>query len=578
MTQAEVQAHPFWGKFQQRIGPVINAMTQRGLISPNESGVLMQILRNSYPMMHQLIENLNMRYSEMNDPQMDSEIYNWIQPAVQQAKIKVQQMTGGFGRGFGGGGFGMGGGFGGGGFGFGGGGAPVGFGFDSMRGGSRPGAPGGVPTSPWGGAAGKDTFAASGSSGGIASLFGGDTKQPTQRDKQVADQMKPQAPAPVTPVSWKEPAELDAKTFNLDGSVEVTTTKFELYDGSKALNVIVHDQKVGYTSDSEVIEKYKGIFDIFPEASRKILTVAYQQLKVLHVSREEMVKMVQAITAAAGKMNTVEAKIRAIISSAGHFNKNAYEEFVRMFIDELEFHIQCGELCDSFHPKNILNRPRGLEDVLAWITGDVGKDMAAAMKGMEGFTERLNKLLEILVEEFATGLNRRILNPQTDMTMLDDFYRALPGMWTEDYGITFRNTEDLVNIFLATRETVDGSKSATAVKADSELKKKLDDLCKQFTLLFVPRTVTWCNYAKSAVCRYDEAGNCQPAVTSRQQPRNDVEFFLNGILDNWSTCRDTMVKWAPRNVYMEVDEETFCLQYGYTTNNCLWCGCSKFWH
>lgn len=570
MTQAEVQGHPFWGKFQQRIGPVINAMTQRGMISPNESGILVQILRNSYPMMHQLIENLNMRYSEMNDTQMDSEIYQWIQPAIQQAKIKVQQMTGGFGRGFG-----M---SGGGGFGFGGGGcAPVGFGFDSMRGGSRPGVPGGVPTSPWGGGAGKDMFSTTGSGESIASLFGGSTKQPTQRETQVAEAMKPKALGPVTPVSWKAPVQIDSHTYELNGNVEVTATKFELYDGSKALNVIVHDQKVGYTSDSEVIEKYKGIFGIIPDSSRRILTVAYQQLKIMHVGREEMIKMVQAITASAGKMNTVEAKLRAIISAAGHFNKNAYEEFVKMFLDELEFHIQCGELCDSFHPKNILNRPRGLEDVLAWVTGDVGKDMAAAMKGMEGFTDRLNKLLEILVEEFATGLNRRILNPLTDMTMLDDFYRALPGMWTEDFGITFKNTEDLVNLFLATRETVDGSKSATAVKADSELKKKLDELCKQFTLLFVPRTVTWCNYAKSAVCRYDESGNCQPAVTSAQQPRNDVEFFLNGILDNWRTCRDTMVKWAPRNVYMEVDEETFCLQYGYTTNNCLFVACTKYW-
>ena len=574
MTQAEVQAHPFWGKFQQRIGPVINALTQRGMVSPNESGVLIQILRNSYPMMHQLIENLNQRYSEMNDAQMDSEIYNWIQPACQQAKMRVQQMTGGFGRGFGGGGFGVPG-FGGGGGGWGNS-APVGFGFDSMRGGANPGTPGGVPTSPWS-TPGKDMFATSGS-GGIASLFGGSTPAPSQRDRQVADAMKPKAPAPVTPVSWKEPTKIDSNTYELSGSIEVTAEKYGLYDGSKATNVIIHDQKVGYTSDHEVIEKYKGIFDVIPESHRRILTVSYQQLKVLHVGRDEFLKMVQSIHANAGRMSSVESKLKTIITEAGHYNKNAYDEFVRLFVDELEAHIQCGELCDSFHPKNILNRPRGLEDILAWVTGDVGKDMAAAMKGMENFTEKLNKLIEILIEEFAIGLQRRILNPQTDMTMLDDFYRALPGVWTEDHGITFRNTEDLVNIFLATRETIDGSKSATAVKADTELKRKLDDLCKQFTLLFVPRTVTWCNYAKSAVCRYDDTGNCQPAVTPRQQPRNDVEFFLAAILSNWDVCRDTMIKWAPRNVYMEVDEETFCLQYGYTTNGPIWIGTSRYWH
>lgn len=568
MTQAEIQAHPFFGKFQQRIGVVINAMGQRGMISPNESGVLVNIIKNSPANIFQLIENLNMRFSEINDTQMDSEIYNWIQPAVQQAKMRVQQMTGGFGGGGFGGGFGgaPGWGGGGGGFGF----RPQGFGYDNMR----PNR-GGIPTSPWGGA--KDMFSTPGGSGGISDMFGGATKPPTQREKQVATQMKPVTPRPNAPASWKAPEPIDSHTYELEGGVEVTVSKYKLYNENTATNVVVYDDKVGYTSDHEVIEKYKGIFDLFPGSSSKVLSVAYQQLKLLKVGREEMLKLIQSVNQEAGKMGSVDTKLRAIISSAGHFNKNAYEEFTRLFIDELEFHIQCGELCDSFHPKNILNRPRGLEDVLAWITGDVGKEMKAAIDGMDGFHTRLNQLVGIIIDEFAIGLHKRILNPLSDTTMLDDFYRALPGMWTVDCGNSFSNTEDLINLFLATRETIEGSKSAGAVRANSELTKRLDELCKQFTLLFVPRTVTWCNYAKSTVCAYDENGNCQPSVTSTNQPRNDVEYFLIQALEQWDTGRDPMLKWAPRNLYMEIDEETFCFQYGHTTNGPIWIGTARYW-
>lgn len=563
MTQAEMQNHPFFQLFSRRLSVVINGCQQRGMVSPNEVGVLTNILKNSYPQMHQFVENLVMRYSEINDNQMDNEIFNWLQAPIQQARLQVQRMTGGFGSGFGTGVAPWGGG----------GGAPRGFGYDSFNRGA------GIPSSPFsagsmfspgnpgmGVARGRDNFAAPPKSD-VTSLLG----TPSNSNKPADNNQQ-------SKVVWKEPEAGDTSTWNLSGEVEITMNKYSLANNTDARELIVYDPRVGYTSDSEVLEKYRKVFNIFPSTRRKVLTVCYQQVKVIHAPQEELQKLTMAICACAGKVNGVEAKLRAMIATASHFNKCTYEEFSKLFIDEVEKHINCGELCDSAHPKQILNRPDKLEDILDWVTGDINKDMLAALNGMKGFREKLNKLLEILIEEFASGLHKRIINVRTDMTALSTFYRALPGAWTNDCGITVTNTEDLVNLFLATRETIEGSKTASAVSADSALKKKLEELTKEYTMIFVPRVATWCNYSKADVCKYDTTGNCQPACFSKLQPRNDVEFFTNKMLEMWTVSRDTMLKWAPRNIHMEIDEETYVLQYGRTTDDCTWVGTAIYWH
>ena len=570
MTQQEVMNHPFWGKVQQRVGVVINGLMQRGQLNPNESQLFVQLLKQSYPALHNFIERLNMNYQEITDQQMDMEIYNMLVQggAINQVKARMAQMTGGFGVGFGtgGGAWGGGGGFGGG--------RPVGFGFDPGFGGAR-----GIPTSPFGGGGGQrspsvGTFEAPPSS--PASLFGGGG-QPTKRENAVKQALKPDVKSPVAPPQWKAPEVVDEKSYDLVG-VAAQITRFNLSTGESARRVIVYDPKVGYTSDHEVLEKYKSVFDLFPDSRRKFITIAYQQLKIVRVGRDEFLKMATALSIAVNKAANVEAKLRAIIATLRPFSVDAYSEFSRLFLDELEMHIQCGELCDSAHPKNILNRPNKIEDVLAWITGDINKDMLAAMRGMDGFEVRLEALLNVMIETLVASLPKIILDTNSDMTTLDDFYRALPGIWTTDCGTTFSNCEDLVNVFLATRETIEGSKTANASKSESVLKTKLTELSKHFTMIFLPRVISWCNYSKADVCRYDEKGNCQPACFSKLQPRNDVEFFVEDTLEKWDTSRDTKYKWAPKNLLLQIDEETYTFQYGRTTDGQGWCGTAIYWH
>lgn len=575
MTQQEVMSHPYWGKFQQRLGPVINGMTQRGMVSPNESQLLVQLLRNSYPQLHSFIERICMNYPEMTDQQMDSEIFNMLSNgAIQTVKAKISQMSGG---GFGGGGWGSGGGFGGGWGGGNGFGRPVGFGYDRGFGGGTGGGFG-IPSSPFSGGntnrGGGANFEAPQPS--ATSIFGGGTTHDARKEN-IAAAMRPDSKTPASNSEWKTPKSIDEKSMAMNG-VTALINKFELSTGEAARRVIIHDSKVGYTSDSEVLEKYKSVFTLFPDSRRKFLTIAYQQLKLVKVNREEFVKMAMALSVAVSKANDVESKLRAILATLSDFNHAAYGEFTRIFLDELELHIQCGELCDSHHPKNILNRPDSIEDVLAWVTGDINKDMLAAMHGMEGFEKRLNDLLSVLIDGLVASLPKIILDTKNDTTMLDDFYRALPGIWTNDCGMSLRNTEDLFNLFLATRETIESSKSANAIKAESVLRKKLDELGKQFTMIFLPRVVSWCNYSKADVCRYDEKGNCQPDVFPSNQPRNDVEFFVEETLEQWDDSRDTRFRWSPKNLLMEIDEETYCLQYGRTTNNPPFICSVKYWH
>lgn len=570
MTQQEIMQHPFFGKFQQRIGPVINAMIQRGMLTVSESDYLTRALKSNFNPIMQFIENINMRYpQEMNDGHMDTEIFNWLQPLIQQVRTSMNRMTGGFGTGFNPG-FAGGGMWGGG---CGGMGRPVGFGFDSFVGGRNPGFGGGTR-------GGTDIFAQPGNNGAsVASLFGTTGgQQPAKRQEQVKEALKPAIDKPVAPAAWKAPEADTEKNYEFTG-VDMQVTKFNLSTNDAALRFIIHDPKVGYTSDSNVLERYKDLFGMFPATRRKFMTIAYQQLRVLPVNHDEFMKMAQALSVAVNKCSDVESKLRAIIANSSRCGDVAsYMMFNKLFLDELEMHIQCGELCDSHHPKNILNRPDRIEDLLAWVTGDIDKNMLAAMRGMEGFCDRLNELIGIIIETVVAGLPKIILDPVNDMTVLAEFSRALPGIWTDDCGSTFKNTEDLINIFIATRETVERSKSADAVKNESTLKQTLTMLNKQFTMIFLPRVVSWCNYSKADVCRYDERGNCQPACYSKLQPRNDVEFFVEDTLEKWDTSRDTRFKWAPKNIYMEIDEETFCLQYGRTTNGQPYICSNKYWH
>ena len=564
MTPAEVQAHPFFQKFTERLQVVINCLVQRGMVSVDESQQIGVAIRQNNPQIwgaiYNLIDRLNMSYSQMNDTQMDQAIYSWLDVIIRT--MRASSMNRGLPMG-GGGGFGMpqtppmfggGGGFGGQGFGF------------------RPGA----PVSPFGGNRMGGMFCGGQASTPLTAMLGGGNnnkpQQPgnnNQRSNQPANNAKK--------ANWKNPEQTDSKSFSLKEGVEITATKYTLYNGDLARNVIVYDPKVGYVSDSEVIEKYRPVFTALGPTKKNCMTVFYQRLKAIPVPREEFLKLARTVAEQVGKANGVDAQLRAIISTASHFGKAAYDEFAKLFLDELDAHIQCGELCDSTHPKNILNRPNDLESVLAWVTGEVGKEMVAAMNGMTGFKERLQKLMEVLISEMAAGLYRRILNTKTDMTVIDDFYRALPGMWTSDCGQTFQNTEDLINVFLTTKETIDGSKTANAVRAETELTNQLEALNKQFTLIFVPRIVTWCNYAKSEVVAYDNNGKCKPTVVSRLQPRNDMEFFIKEILEICQNNRDTMLRWTPRNIYFEIEEETYVLQYGLTTDNLLWAGTSKYW-
>ena len=567
MTQQEVVAHPYWQKFQARLPVVINSLVQRGMISPNVQNVLVNIIRNSYPMMHQFIENLNMRYSELTDQQLDAEIFQWIQPAANQAIAQVRQMTGGFGVGFGGAGAG----FGGGGFGMR---QPVGFGYDSGRQVMPSGTmPGGIPVSPFSGGQNPDPFRPD----NPTSMFGGTPKPQTQREKHIEDQMKPKVEQPPAPIKWEKPVIEGEKNVELT-NVTAQITKYTLCTGDRAIRVIVHDSKVGYTSDYDALNRYKGIFSMFSDPRRKFLTVVYQQLKLIDVGKDEFSKLVNSVATAVSKAQNIEGKLRAIISTSSGFSVAAYDAFNKLFLDELQFHIECGELCDSPHPKNILNRPAKIEQVLAWLTGDIDKGMLSAMRGMKGFEDRLNTLLRVIIDGIVATLPRRILDASRDMTLLDDFYRAIPGIWTDDCGETFKNTNDLVDIFLATRETVDGSKSSGAVKADSILKETLNELSKHFTLIFVPRVASWCNYSKADVCRYDPTGNCQPTVFSPLQPRNDVEFFVNESLDKFTNSKDQVARWTPKNIYLELDEETYCLQYGRTTDDVSYVCTSRYWH
>ena len=53
---------------------------------------------------------------------------------------------------------------------------------------------------------------------------------------------------------------------------------------------------------------------------------------------------------------------------------------------------------------------------------------------------------------------------------------------------------------------------------------------------------------------------------------------MNETLEKFTNSKDQIIRWTPKNIYLELDEETYCLQYGRTTDDVSYVCTSRYWH
>ena len=116
-----------------------------------------------------------------------------------------------------------------------------------------------------------------------------------------------------------------------------------------------------------------------------------------------------------------------------------------------------------------------------------------------------------------------------------------------------------------------------AVAAGSALKQKIDELDKQFTVFWMWRSVTWTDYPASSAVAYTENGECYPTVWNLKAPKSDVAYFIGEIMRAIEEGADAAKKRIPNAIYLEFEESTYAMNYGWTVDAQLWLGCSRYW-
>ena len=397
--------------------------------------------------------------------------------------------------------------------------------------------------------------------------------QPTPEKKQEP----PKKPAvQLMNKDWKPPMlvgeELELKP-NLKVSVNVA--KYQLSNGEQLCRVIADDPRIRYVSDEDVLRVFKPLTSIH-DTKHKFLTVAYKRIKLLNVPKEEFLRFAQTLSAEVAKNGrSPETKIRTIIAQTQKCSVACMKAFTELILDEYNDRAAAGALVPSNNPKAILDIST-LEGLLRLATDSLPKATQEILSAGKNYAAARDRLISQLIDSLVLDLPQIIINPETDTTTLDDLSRVLPVVWTQD-GVNYRGTEDLFNMFIETRETINGSKSDGAVKAEGALSAAINEINRNFTAVVVHRIASWTNFPKLRLVDYEPNGNCIPTVINPSAPVNDIQVMLVEALDRFRVSKDRRPIKSPKTLRMECDEETYLLDYDMTTDDYIWVGSSRFW-
>lgn len=562
-TPEQLVRHPVYAHFRQRLDFCVNNLLQTGQMTPQEASIIQTMMQQAGPGTLNFIGGIMTRYASIDDAGMDAEINTNFLPSIRQ--VAQQRLTAGAGLMYG---------------------SPMvqpGYGVPMA------GTTWRTPMTPY-------MQPAPGVVVQPRPMFTPGTGHPGSMFQQVApppaptpashQQQQPQQPAPkpADRIPYKQPEPVSS-TYDTTvcGCVKVRMDKYARFDGSSIYRVAVHDPRIRYSNDQEALNAYKGIFaGVKKPEDHKFLTVIYKQLKALPVDKQEFHKLASAVAAEVLKAGqSLETKLRAVVSTLQKVSvqQAAVTEFQKLVLEEFDSHLRAGALCDSCHPEAIVSCPSSVQGLLDLYVGDIDKNMLHALRSMPGFQETLERILNTIVDTMIKQLPQYILDPTRDRTIIDDISRVIPQVWSPDEGASLRGTDDIFEIFLKSRETIGDSKTDSAVKAESDLAAKTAELSKHFTLVYVHRVASWCNYAKSEAVHYKSNGNCQPYVADPNSVNNDLAYFCVEVLRAaQSTKMASSFRTSPHTVYCEIDEETFMLDYDWTTDGKLWLGISRFWH
>lgn len=553
--------HHYWKLAAAMLPRVVQTLQMRGEIGPNEAQLLLR--QNGGPAFANFVNNVAMQFATLSSEQQMGDLLaeNLIKPMV--IEMRQQRMAGG----------GYGGGYGGGGYGFG---RPMMMGGGGMFGGGFGRAGGGY-------FGGGSTFGASLKlPGGGGGYFGNGQQQQERRERGDMNNDTPKREERKTEVrkEWKAPVQNGTplnKNLNANG-VKVIRKTFEGFDGIPCTEVIAIDDRARYLTPYEAAEAYKSLLD--EVGGRKFMTVAYRQVKVLKVNREQFKKLVKAVSGAVSNINPNDnaARIKAIMAASGEYPSSAVSAYHKLIVDEFNEHVLAGELTDS--PADHLTwavEASNLQGIYDMLAGNLSADTKAALQQIKDFDNALNRIVSSVIDTVVLeGMVHRIFDPLNDPTVLDVYSRVLPPMWKNDALDAWEGTDNLFNKFICANRKVNGSTGEAAAIAEQALKQRLSIMDNHFTVVQVPRIITWTNCESSSAAAWDEHGRCVPRSFTDQSFDNDVAFFLARAIKTIGASEVPAYTKIPHKLVCEVEEGIVTLDYGITTDGALWTGSLRY--
>lgn len=417
--------------------------------------------------------------------------------------------------------------------------------------------------------------------GNGSSIFGSGQPQqpapmPVAQPQQQTNKPKAQILQSTAKKAWAEPHLEEGvvnKTFaNSTGDVAFKASNFLRSNGERITEVFCIDTQIRHLGKDEIIESIKRLPGVL--ANQYFVTCVHYEPLVINASMDDMInlslKFGKEFSSELGMLHTGHgvSNITPLNTILDKYPQGLSREFSQMLINEFNYHMGAGELVDTKHPEDYLGIGK-LDDINTIALGDFTDPNLKAIPGeVEGFADRLNLIIEKSVVAIINKLKTYIVDPKADANLLDVFNRVIPRYYTVD-GTNFIPTENLVALYMLTKEHVGTSQTPRAIKAKEKYDATLKDLLNRFTVMLLPRVTSFTTLDPGEAMAY--SGN-DVLPKCFLEPVNDMSFFLFRALTYIAKGSSISAKQAPCFLRTINSEAITDLMYGATTDDGLWTG------
>jgi hypothetical protein len=397
-------------------------------------------------------------------------------------------------------------------------------------------------------------------------------RQPEQKKEEAA------APAPQPSKKWKPPIIDSSTTSKIDSDNQnMIISKFVDYMDSVGIEAFVIDNRPRFLSGTDAIDSYKHL--VSGHSGNKFLTVLYKECKLIETGRTEFAALLADVSKIAGNISATDvvARLEAAVNVANDHKASASQAFQKLIVDEFNEHIYAGELTDK-DPKRrkLMVKVQNVQGILDLLTNNLDSKTSEILHSIANFESKLVTIVQNILNTLVFGgAQRKLLDPMHDRNCLDIYGKIIPPIWKNAKTGNWVITGNLFTKFMHTK-TLEKGAADTAAQAFNQTLLQVDE---QYTVVQVPRIITWTNTSSYNIVGWNDAGVCAPTVHNAERGlTSDTAVFLDRTLKRIVASKLTGYQAVTAKLVCEVEEQTRTLDYGLTSDGdgTFWVGSVRF--